>query len=151
MEGVSDATIDFRSRGLIQRIVAFSLENRLPKAKYIIALLILVSFDAQPDDFGRGWWHGRYVTYKVRNGQAIFQGDIVLGPVESIPNDQPALTAPKPGEPRDAAFLTGANNAYLWPNATVPYVLDSSLTPAMLTAINTAIATYQNNTPIKWV
>src|SRR2546429_4524592 len=99
-----------------------------------LALLGMICAGAAgAEELGRGWWHGRYVNYTVRNGIARYQGDIVLGPVPRIPREPPSDELAKSSGSRNAAFLTGLNNAYLWPDGVAPYVLDSSLTPAMLT------------------
>src|SRR5713226_121758 len=75
--------------------------------RLMAAGLALLAGTAYAEQLGRGWWHGRYVNYTVRNGIARYQGDIVLGPVSRIPREPP------PGEPaksngfRNATFLTG--------------------------------------------
>ncbi len=84
---------------------------------------------------------------------AIYQRDIILGNAADIPGapelQPPAGVATGSLSP-DAAFLTGVNNSNLWPNGIVPYVIDSDITGDLLAAINQAIQTYNNNTPVNW-
>ncbi|HEU0054067.1 MAG TPA: M12 family metallopeptidase [Longimicrobium sp.] len=63
------------------------------------------------------------VTYEVREGRAIYQGDIDLGPAESIAASAPEAKAedgPRFGVVRDGS-------RYRWPGAVVYYTVDSNL------------------------
>jgi uncharacterized protein (TIGR03437 family) len=124
-----------------------------------IALLLLFAVvTSQAEQFGKGWWHGRSVTYKIRNGIAIYQGDIILGKAADIPQTppvpEPTATSGKSLQPEalhpDASFYTGINNQYLWTNGVVPYIIDAAFTGSSLNVINQAIQFYNNNTPVKW-
>ncbi|HEY3836669.1 MAG TPA: M12 family metallopeptidase [Bryobacteraceae bacterium] len=117
-----------------------------------IAFLLLLTLAAShAEEFGRTWWHGRLVTYKVRNSVAIYQGDIVLGKTSDLKEQRPFPANDQDRVPHpDAAFLTGAENSDLWPNGVVPYVIDNSVTGNLLSAVMQAMQTYNNNTPVKW-
>ena len=115
------------------------------------ALLLLVAvFAGHAEQLGRGWWHGRYVTYKVRNGLAVYQGDILLGNAADIPTTPPdQANQPRALRP-DGAFLTGIGNANLWPGGIVPYTIAAGIKGEQLAAVMQAMQTYNNNTPVKW-
>ena len=113
------------------------------------------------------------ITYEVRNGLAIFEDDIVLGPVEEIErksaiNKPQFLETPrgkmipqqhrKPGsikqdkntDPSDVLFSVTTNNAnYLWPGGVVYYeIKDGEFPSETLYEINSAINTYNTQTNI---
>src|SRR5438105_2867326 len=97
--------------------------------KGVIALAVavgvaLLTVIAQGAEIRIGWWRGKPVTYKVIDGKAVWQGDMVLGRTEDI-----AISPSLPAEPKDSqknATFIGFPR-YLWPNATVPYVIASTV------------------------
>lgn len=99
----------------------------------MVLLAIFPSATAQ--EVRQGLYRGMPVTYVVKHGKAIFQGDIILEKVEPI----------DPQLPRSAVF--GVDYAhYLWPEAgsqyQVPYVIASG--SGDLTNLNAAIAQFNS-------
>jgi Astacin (Peptidase family M12A) len=94
----------------------------------------------------RGWVLGpngapMEITFEVRNGRAIWQGDIDLGPAESIPAS-PAGASRGGLTPRLGVIRDGSKAR--WPNAVVPYVIDANLPqPSRVTG---AMSHIENNT-----
>jgi hypothetical protein len=70
----------------------------------------------------------------IQNGKIMFQGDVVLAEAPSQVNALSAIET----------------NTRRWTNNTVPYVIDSTLS-GQTTAIQTAIAYYNQNTNVRWV
>jgi astacin len=60
--------------------------------------------------------NGRTIRYQVVDGQAIWQGDIVLGPVDA---------QGKPSSERASSIITGQNRR--WPDNIVPYTIASDV------------------------
>ncbi len=85
------------------------------------------------------------VTYEVVDGEAIFQGDIILGKIDAegeLIQDDQNLTGQS---------ITVESFNSLWPNGTVPYEIDSSITTTSVSVINAAIVHWQQNTPINFI
>jgi len=84
-----------------------------------------------------GIFRGRNVTYAWVNGQAIYEGDIVLDNVQESPN------------PGGTGSLTVAYSNYLWPKVgnvyQVPYVIDPA--SGDLTNLNAAISQFNATFP----
>lgn len=114
----------------------------------LVILLTFLGTASNAEQFGRGWWHGRQVTYKIRNGVAIYKGDVILGRPDQIPTEPESVKSA--GSAKDAAFLVGNKSAYLWPGGIVPYVVDGSITGRSLAALMQAIQGYASSTPIHW-
>ena len=75
-----------------------------------------------------GWIVGRdgrptEVAYQVREGLAIWEGDIVLGEVDEIASTREELERPE--GPSYGVIRDGSN--VRWPGGVVPYVIDSNL------------------------
>jgi hypothetical protein len=71
---------------------------------------------------GQTTFRGAVVPYKVRNGAALFEGDIVIGPAEQIEAVAPSKT---PDGQRQSMGITDAY--YRWPAGVVPYEIDPTL------------------------
>ncbi|MGH9662655.1 MAG: M12 family metallopeptidase, partial [Bryobacteraceae bacterium] len=89
---------------------------------------------------GQSVFRGRAVTYEVRNGLAVFEGDIILG----TPAEVERGTAAE-GKGRAAIERTGAQ--FRWPNGRIPYVIDDAVPNPQ--RIHDAIAEWQGKTPIR--
>ena len=98
----------------------------------------------------QGRFRGKAVTYEVRGGQAIYQGDILLGSSDEIEGDGMPATPAATGRlsPRAATIAYGSN---LWPAsagiAYVPYA--GSVTGNISTAITAFNAAFAG--VIQWV
>ena len=77
---------------------------------------------------------GRRIRYEVVQGEAVWQGDIVLGPVESVGKGS-----------RASAVISGQNAR--WTNNTVPYTIDGDIPERA--RIEGAIAHWNARTPIR--
>ncbi|HEX8694147.1 MAG TPA: M12 family metallopeptidase [Longimicrobium sp.] len=83
-----------------------------------------------PGELRSGYIRGRdgkplRITYEVRDGLAVWQGDIVLGPAGSVASSPGAVPGPRRG-----VSIEGFNSGgqlYRWPGGVVPYVIDPSL------------------------
>jgi hypothetical protein len=91
------------------------------------------------DIVGTGLFRGKPVTYAVIDGQAVFEGDIVLGTPEEL------RTGVHP-RPLGVAI---SGDQYRWPKAIIPYTID----PAMpdQDQVTDAIAHWQANTTMRFV
>ena len=83
------------------------------------------------DEVRTGNFRGLDVDYIVRDGMAVYEGDIVLGPADEI---EPAYGSRKGS--KDAVAITG--QSYRWPKGRIPYVIASTVpTPSrILSAIS---------------
>jgi hypothetical protein len=86
---------------------------------------------------GTAMFRGEPVNYVVRNGFAVFEGDILLGRVGELelPQGKEKMSH------RSAMGLT--NTAYRWPGGVVPYTIDSDI-PSQ-SRITSAIAHWNNS------
>ncbi len=91
-------------------------------------------------DVRSSWYRGRWVSYEVRNGLAIYQGDIILGTAEELEVAR--------GQAEKASAVAAASS--LWPDGLVPYVLDANLTAALRSSILEAIAHWSAKTPLRF-
>ncbi len=77
---------------------------------------------------------GRPITFRVHEGEALYQDDIILGP------------ATKPNGQRNTSFFIGN----LWPGGLIPYEIDPTFPAATLAQLQQAIATWNAyGTPIR--
>lgn len=90
----------------------------------------------------------RAVQYTVLDGQAIFEGDILLGTVEEVEHQSAQLAAEARGELGTAAVLISGSSVR-WPDCVVPYDIDSSLPDQQ--RVTDAINHWQRNTRFRFV
>lgn len=90
-----------------------------------------VSEEAETVHTGSTIYRGTKVHFEVINGLAITQGDIVLGPANTLP---PGSSSEKTTE-KGSVAVSGQD--FRWPGGVVPYVIESNVTS---TAIAPAIA-----------
>lgn len=114
----------------------------------ILAGLTLVTVSAPAAEIHTGWWRGRKITYKIVDGNAVWQGDIRIR-LEDIASAPPPGPESKPGSPRDATFI--GDPSYLWPNGVVPYTIGTGVSAKLRSTITDAIQSYTDNTPVRWV
>lgn len=70
---------------------------------------------------GTAYYRGFNVEYEVKGGQAVIEGDIEIGPVESVE----AARAEAPSKSRQSISIT--STAYRWPDGIMPYVIDPTM------------------------
>jgi astacin len=92
------------------------------------------------------------VQYEVVNGLAFVEGDICLGSVEELERSvglvQASVSGAAPaGDVASAVVITG--NQYRWPNALMPYEVDSALPNQQ--RVTDAIAHWHANTNVRFV
>lgn len=87
------------------------------------------------------------VQYTVVEGQALFEGDIVLGTEQQMQMKTESLRAMQAGTTTEAVMITGAQ--YRWPNCRIPYDIDSSLPNQ--NRVTDAIAHWEANTRFRFV
>lgn len=101
----------------------------------VLSLFVTVAISVtQAEQVRRGLYRGMPVTYTVKNGKAIFQGDIILEKVDAI-------------DPQRALPSFGIDYAqYLWLKVgnqyQIPYVIASG--SGDLTNLNTALAQFNS-------
>ncbi|MCX7603567.1 MAG: M12 family metallopeptidase [Bryobacteraceae bacterium] len=121
-------------------ITAWDAAGRSEQAGFFI---LRTSADPLPERTGTMDWFGRTVSYEVYNGTVIAEGCVELGPAQLILEE---------GSGRSGARAAFANPlaSSRWPNQTIPYTIDSSVTSAMRTLIERAIAHWETRTPIRF-
>ena len=92
----------------------------------------------------QGLYRGMPVTYVVRNGKSIFQGDIILEKVDPIDSQRPLPSSSIDSSKVDSASV--AYTQYLWPKVgnqyQIPYIIASGT--GNLTNLNNAIAQFNS-------
>ncbi len=79
------------------------------------------------------------VKYAVVDGEAILEGDIVLGQAEEVP-----------ATPAAAKALAIGGDSFRWPKGVIPYTIDPALPPNMAEDVDWAIRHWQRRTPIRF-
>ena len=98
-------------------------------------------------------FRGRELSYQVVDGMAVHAGDMVLGRASDIE----ALSRGPGVAERGGRFwpvrreLAPAESDLLWPDATVPYVMDSDLSERQRQNIEAAIAEWNEKTVISLI
>jgi len=87
------------------------------------------TFDVQP------------VVYAVRDGLAVFEGDIVLGTVEEMAARTAFVEGPLAARLADRAFpaLAIPGGRTRWPDGVIPYEIDPALPPDQRAAVEAAV------------
>ena len=93
-------------------------------------------------------FRGRELSYEVVDGMAVHAGDMVLGPVSEIEAISSSPSVSKHGKRlglvrRD---LAPADSDLLWPDATVPFAIDSDLSEWQRQLVEGAIAEWNEKT-----
>ncbi len=86
---------------------------------------------------------GKGIQYAAIDGQAVFEGDIILGTVQEVE----AGARQTPEGALASIGITGQQ--FRWPNATIPYVIDSGLPNQQ--RVTDALAHWEANTRIRFV
>ncbi|MBW0254933.1 M12 family metallopeptidase [Cellulomonas sp. PS-H5] len=91
-------------------------------------------------------FRAQVVRYVDIDGDAIFEGDIVLGPVDQVERESEQLKAELRGELESGVIITG--DQFRWPGCLVPYDIDPALTDQA--RVTEAIAHWQQNTNFRF-
>jgi Astacin (Peptidase family M12A) len=91
--------------------------------------------------YSAGTFTGKTLRYAEVDGQAMFEGDIVLGTLDEMRDNDDR------GPVLASVGITGAQ--FRWPNATVPFEIDPALPNPQ--RVTDAIAHWQANTRIRFV
>lgn len=92
-------------------------------------------------------FRARAVRYVEVDGDAVFEGDIVLGTVEEVERESEQLKAEVRGEVESGVIITG--DQFRWPGCLVPYDIDPALTDQA--RVTEAIAHWEANTGFRFV
>jgi len=93
-------------------------------------------------------FRAKAIQYTVIDGDAIFEGDILLGTHEEVQHESAQLAAEARGELGTAAVLI-SGTAFRWPNCVVPYDIDAGLPDQQ--RVTDAINHWQRNTRFTFV
>jgi hypothetical protein len=85
------------------------------------------------------------VNFATVNGQAILEGDILLGPATTLPF---RYGVPWQSSLESKSAVAVANRSYLWPGAEIPYAIDTTA-QGKTDAINWAIRLFEG-TPLRF-
>ncbi|WP_143309101.1 M12 family metallopeptidase [Chitinophaga vietnamensis] len=96
------------------------------------------AFPGQTGQAMKGYLGGRPVTYSLINGEAVFQGDILL-PATAIRNTPVATEG--------TGFETASRH---WPNDTLVYSLDASLNQQQKTDVARAMNMWSDSTNVRF-
>lgn len=109
--------------------------------------------DRTPQHLRTAVFRGRELSYVVVDGMAVHAGDIVLGPAGEIEavSASPGLSERSGSLIPPRRDLAPASSDKLWPNATVPYVIDGDLSDLQRQHVETAIAEWNSKTVISLV
>lgn len=141
--------------GIIAPVWAYSAETadlpRIPSAEDRTASAD--TWDRSPQHLRTAVFRGRELSYVVVDGMAVHAGDMVLGPASEIE----AASAGQRLSERAGSLMPArrdvapASSDKLWPNATVPYVIDSDLSDLQRQNVESAIAEWNDKTVISLV
>jgi hypothetical protein len=92
-------------------------------------------------------FRARAVQYVVVDGDALFEGDIVLGPEDQVAQESEILQAELRGEVAAGVVLTG--NQFRWTDCVVPFDIDPALPNQ--NRVTDAIAHWQQHTQFRFV
>ena len=141
--------------GVIAPVWAYSAETadlpRVPSAEEGTAPADTT--DRAPHDVRTAVFLGRELSYVVVDGMAVHAGDMVLGPASDIEaaSASPGLSDPSGPLMPARRDLAPASSDQLWPNATVPYVIDDDLSDWQRQNVESAIAEWNDKTIISLV
>jgi len=134
----------------VNRITVIGADGANRSASAYAAILRSGSGPTAPSELRAGLYGGRPVVYESRGGMAVIEGDIIIGPADSVPDTgsrpQPhKLTHPvRSGRVHTYGF-TDSYVSLLWPLVggvrQVPYTIQNGATnlTAALQAFNTAL------------
>jgi len=92
-------------------------------------------------------FRAKAVQYVVIGGDAIFEGDIILGTAEQVEQHSGMIAAELRGDTASGVIISGTQ--FRWSNCTIPYDIDSGLPNQ--NRVTDAIAHWQSNTRFTFV
>jgi astacin len=107
------------------------------------ALLVVVrAADEIPSNWGelpigRGWYEGREIQFRISGGQAIVEGDILLGPADSLREKT---------NRRESPVISGDQRR--WPNAVIPFEIDPAVPNQ--DRVTNAMNEWMEKTPVRF-
>ena len=109
--------------------------------------------DRAPQGLQTAVYRGRELSFVVVDGMAVHAGDMVLGPASDFETassspDTSGHSGPLVPARRD---LAPAAEDQLWPDATVPYVIDSDVSESQRQNVESAIAEWNDKTVVSLV
>ena len=113
----------------------------------LVLLTVIAGFGAAPH-WEHGFYRGKVVRFRVVDGLAIYQGDIILGKADRLIKALAEAESVSKSDGRKQALFISDPTAY-WPRATIPYVIDASIKNTAF--IQAAIQHWQDRTPIRFV
>jgi Astacin (Peptidase family M12A)/Repeat of unknown function (DUF346) len=118
-------------------LVACSTEQQLPATEPTMgtANLVLPGHDKAMN-----------VTYEIKNGEAIFEGDIILGKVDQAGN---LIQKDASQGNLDSQSVAIAGKYYRWPLGVIPYKINSNVSASGVQHIYEAITHWTTNTKIR--
>ena len=100
--------------------------------------------------FGRGIWRGQEVDFRIMDGWAVYQGDIIIGRAADLAaRYQAALSAPSEVKSGPPQSLAAADEKRLWPGGVIPYEIDPVFKNT--SNIDAAIQHWSSRTSIQFV
>lgn len=91
------------------------------------------------------------VTYEVIDGQAVFQGDMILGPVEHVRSGQLAIVDRHSIDPDAPMAASAIAHFRSWPDGRIPFRIASGFSRSQRANINAAIDHWNRETIVRLV
>lgn len=88
------------------------------------------------------------IQYAVIDGQAVFEGDILLGSAEALQQAKQAVENPPVDEETGERGLVITGARYRWPNGLIPYLIDRNLTDPQ--RVTDAIQHWEDQTNVRF-
>lgn len=101
----------------------------------------LVDFGAGPEE----------IVYEVVDGQAVFQGDMILGPVEYVRGGNVVLRDPHAHDSDGPVAASAVSHLRSWPNGRIPFRIAAGFSSAQQQQIQDAISHWNSQTIVRLV
>ncbi|MBX9599994.1 MAG: M12 family metallopeptidase, partial [Bryobacteraceae bacterium] len=117
----------------------------MPRLTFLLLVFALAGLAQENAWPGAEWrtitYAGKQIHVQVVNGEAVYQGDIILGPIEELERQDPVG---KRGE-RTSSVISA--DRFRWPGGVIPYVIAGDVTNQ--TRVTQAIEHWNENTNIR--
>ena len=116
-----------------------------------LVLLAAASVAQTSPRFGRGVWRGQDVEFRVLDGWAVFQGDIIIGRAAEMAARHRALLE-SPDETARGKLrhsIAVADSLRYWPRGVIPYEIDPGFQDT--SNIDYAVKYWNENTAVRLV